>query len=90
MANTSMEVVLGMFFFTLSDVDIRFAEKKLTWRTYTTVEALPTTRRVELINKKEFAAAAIDENSETFVVHMAFIMETMSIHPARKVQIAVL
>ena len=90
LANTSMEVVLGMPFFTLSDVDIRFAEKELTWRSYTTVEALPTTRRVELIDKKEFAAAAMDEDSETFVVHVASIIETMSIHLAREAQIAAL
>lgn len=37
--------------------------------------------------KKKFAAAAIDEISETFVVYVAFIMEIMSIHLARKVQI---
>ena len=30
LANISIEVVLGMFFFTFSNTDIQFAEKKLT------------------------------------------------------------
>ena len=50
LANISMEVVLGMPFLTLSNADVQFAEKELTWRTYTTKEAFPTTRQVEIIN----------------------------------------
>ena len=34
-------------------------------------EALPTTKRVELVGKKEFAAAALDPERETFVVYVA-------------------
>lgn len=52
LANTSMEVVLGMSFLILSSVDIRFAERELVWRTCTAAEALPITRRVEIIDKK--------------------------------------
>ena len=62
-----MEVVLGMLFLTLSNSNIQFAEKKLTWRSYTAKEALPTTRKVELIDKKEFAKAALNENIKAFV-----------------------
>ena len=50
LADISMEVVLGMPFLTLSNANVQFAEKKLTWKTYTTKEALPTTRRVEIID----------------------------------------
>ena len=39
-----MEVVLGMFFLTLSNADVQFTEKKLTWKIYTTKAALPITR----------------------------------------------
>ena len=60
-----------MPFFTLSNANIQFAEKELTWRSYTTAEALPTTKRVELINKNKFAEAALDEESDTFVIHVA-------------------
>ena len=87
LADISTGVVLGMPFLTLSNADVQFIEKELTWRTYSTAEALPTTKRVELINKKEFAKAALDENSETFVVHVASLNLTPGIHPDRAAQI---
>ena len=59
-ANVSPEVVLGMFFLTLSGADVDFSDRELRWRTYTIKEVLPTTRRVELVGKKEFATAALD------------------------------
>lgn len=40
--------------------------------------------------KKEFAEAALDGNSETFVVYVASILEIISIHLAREAQIALL
>ena len=43
LADTIMEIVLGIFFLTFSNADIQFAEKEITWRFYTTKEALPTT-----------------------------------------------
>ena len=79
-----------MPFLTLSNADIQFAEKELTWRFYTAKKALPTTRRVELIDKKEFAKVALDENIEAFVVHVSSLSlgSKMTIHPAWKAQIA--
>ena len=63
--------------------------KELTWRSYTVAEALPTTKRVEIIDKKEFAKAALDENVEAFVVHVTSLsLNSMPIHPAREAQIA--
>ena len=81
-----------MPFLTLSKADVRFAERELVWRTYTAVEALPTTRRVEIIDKREFAAAALNADDETFVVHVAALAEptTMPIHPSRQAQVAAL
>ena len=83
-----------MPFLTLSNVDIWFAEKELIWRSYTTAEGLPTTRWVNLIDKKEFAKAALDENSETFVVHVATLeapdSARMMIYPSWAAQIAAL
>ena len=90
LADTTMEVVSGMPFLTHSNADIQFAKKELTERSYTTEKALPTTRWVELIEKKEFAKAALDENVKAFVVHVASFTSKMSIHPARKAQIALL
>ena len=69
-------------------VDIRFAERELVWRTYSAAEALPTTRRVEIIDKKEFAVAALNKDDETFVMHTAAISTDSNIHPSRRAQIA--
>ncbi len=81
LADTSMEVVLGMPFLILSDAAIRFAEKELEWRSCNAAEALPTTRRAELIDRREFAAAALNADNETFVVHVT-ALESMVVHPS--------
>ena len=83
--------LIWMPFLTLSNADIQFARKELTWRSYITAEALPTTKRVEIIDKKEFTKAALDENVEAFVVHVTSLsLNSMPIHPAREAQIALL
>ncbi len=83
LVDTSMEVVLGMPFLSFSNANVEFVKLgKLTWRTYTAAEALPTTSWVELINKRELARAALDKNSETFVVHVS-ALEVTTIHPSR-------
>ena len=85
LSNIDLEVVLGMPFLTFGKVDIWFAERELVWWTYTAAEALPTTRRVEIIDKREFAVAALNVDDETFVVHVAALAEptTMPIDPSR-------
>ena len=88
LTDISTGVVLGMFFLTLSNADVQFVKEELTWRTYTTAKALPTTKRVELIDKKEFAKAALDKNFETFVIHVASLNLTPGIHPDKAAQIA--
>ena len=90
LANISAEVVLGMPFLIFSNADIQFIEKELTWRFYTTTKALLTTKWVELINKKEFAKAALDEKSKTFVVYVASLNLVSRILPNKKAQIAFL
>ncbi len=85
-----MEVVLGMPSQSLKNADVKFAElQKLIWRSYTAAEALPTTSRVELVDKKEFAKAALDRNSETFVVYVTALElpTAMPIHPSRTSQV---
>ena len=77
-ANVSLEVVFGMLFLTLSGADFDFLDREFRWRTYITEEALPTTRCVELVGKKEFAAAALDPESETFVVYVASLSSDAS------------
>ncbi len=85
LADISMEVILGMPFLSLSNANFQFGAGELTWRSYTVAEALPTARRVEFIDRHEFAKAALGENSETFVVHVAALeapKSAMSIHPS--------
>ena len=91
-ANVSPEVVLEMPFLTLSGADVDFSGRELRWKTYTAEEALPTTRRVELVGKKEFAAAALDPEHETYVVHVASLSSTplafLDVHPSRRPQVS--
>ena len=91
-ANISPEIVLGMLFFTLSNADVDCSSPDLRWRTYTTKEALTTTRHVELVGKKEFAAAALDPAHETYVVHVASLSSTpltsLDVHLSREPQIS--
>ena len=96
-AIVSPEVVLGMLFLTLSDADVDFLGRELRWRTYTTEEALLTTRRIELIGKKEFAVAALDPEHETYVVYVASFSSTplaslgstlLDVHPSQRPQIS--
>lgn len=84
MANISLEMVLRMLFLTFLDANTRFIEKDLTWRSYRAVEALLTLKRVELIDRNNFVTVAINENLETLVVYVVFIIETMSIYLVRE------
>ena len=84
LTDTNIKVVLDMLFLTFSNVDVQFAEKKLTWRTYTTKKAFLITRQVEIINWKVFAKAVLDENFKAFVVHVSSLGLRISIHLARK------
>lgn len=76
-----------MIILSFSKADVKFAEwKNLTSRYYTIADALPTTSRVELINKIEFAKLALNENSKTFIVYVVVLEATelagMLIHPS--------
>ena len=87
-ADTKFKVVLGMLFLKISNADVAFGEGTLTWKSYTTNKALPTTKRVQLVDPKEFVIAALDVESETFVVHVAIRKrEEMPVHSERQTQI---
>ena len=69
-----------MPFLFFSNADIKFAElRKLTWKIYTTIEALATTSWVKFIGKRKFAKMALDKNSETFFVHVS-ALEAITIY----------
>ena len=61
-ANVSPEVVFGRHFLTLSSANIDFLNRELRWKTYTTKEALPTTRRAELVGKKKLQLQSLTWN----------------------------
>lgn len=61
-----------MLFLTLSNTKLNFLKQELNWRLCITVEALLTTKQIELIEKKKFAAIVFNLNDETFVVYWAF------------------
>ena len=91
LANINAELVLRRSFLTLSNTNRLFLERVLIWRFYTTVKALPTTKQVKLINKKEFIKAALNKNSETYVIHVVILETLLSgllIYSDRKAQIA--
>ncbi len=90
LADVRPDIVLGMPFLTMSNVDVNFQARDWQWRSYTTVEVLPTTRRVKLIGKKEFAVAALDSEHEAFVVHVAALSVDSDdeMHPSKRAQIA--
>ena len=88
MADTKFEVILRMPFLKLSNADMSFGKGILTWKSYTINKALPTTERVRLVDPKEFVIAALDADSETFVVHVAvWEREEMAMNSDRKAQV---
>ena len=70
-ADTKFEVILGMLFLKISNADITFGKRIFTQKSYTTNKALSTTKRVQIIDPKEFIIAALDADSKTFVVYVA-------------------
>lgn len=85
--NTSIEVILGMLFLVLNNADVGFAQKELTWKSYTTSETIPTTRRIKIIDRKEFARVTLNPDEKAFIVYIAFLSFKFRvvIHPAREV-----
>ena len=80
-----------MLFLKIRNADVSFGEKTLTWRTYTTNEALPITEQVQIVDPKEFIIAALDVNSETFVMHVAIReREKMPVHSEKQAQVGAL
>lgn len=82
LANVSLKILFGMFSLTLSNADIDFLDQKLRWRSYINQKTLLIIRHVKLIQKKEFAALALDPEYDTFVVYVTSFSSTpFNIHP---------
>lgn len=92
LVDISIEVVLGMPFFSLGNTD--FDAKDLTWMSYITIKTLPSTSQVELMDKRKFAKVAWDKNSKIFVIHVAALVVTranaIKVYSSRAPQLALL
>ena len=60
-----------MPFLKISNANIAFGKKTLTWKSYTTRKALPITKQVQLVDLKEFVIVAFYADSKTFVAYIA-------------------
>ncbi len=81
-----------MLFLTLSNTNLQFVEKELKWKSYIIAEVLLNTKSMELIDKREFVATALDKNVETFVIHIAISSTTLviQVYPSRQAQVGLL
>ena len=81
-------MVLEMLFLKISNIDVEFGKKTITWKSYIINKALQITNQVQLVDPKKFIIAALDADSETFIVHITIQKrEEMTIDPDKKAQI---
>lgn len=59
-----------MFFLIFSNANILFSNQKLIWRFYIVTKSLPTTKKIELIDKKKSAKIALNKNVEAFGLYI--------------------
>ena len=68
----------------MSNANMLFGKNTLIWKTYITNKALPTTKQVQIIDKKDFIIVTLDANSKTFLVHVTIRkQEEMLVHSKR-------
>lgn len=71
-----------MIFLTVSIINVLFAKRELTWRSYILAKNLSITKWMQLIGRKKFAIPTLDLKKEAFVVHMSFSKAMIFIYPA--------
>lgn len=67
-----------MSFLTVSNAEVKFGAEKFIWNSYIFIQALPTTRRVERIDKYEFVKTASNKYSELFTMHI-IVLEVLKL-----------
>ena len=70
-ADTKFKMILKMFFLKISNTDVSFDKKTLTWKFYITNEALLTTQQLQIIDLKEFVITVLKADSKIFVIHVS-------------------
>ena len=87
-ADTKFEIILEMLFLKISNTDVSFDKKILTWKTYITNKTLPITKQVQIINKKDFVIVTLDADNKTFMMHVTiWEWEGMLVYSERQAQI---
>lgn len=81
LAEISMDIILGISFIIISNVEINFAIWDFYWKTYIAAKALSIIRQVELIRKKNFTVEVLDPEDKTFIVHIVFICQISDVYP---------
>ena len=71
-----------MYFLFFGKVEINFEERELNQKTYSLNEALPTTKRMQMIDQKKFMVVLLALDKVAFVLHVAYLGAKMSIHLA--------
>lgn len=61
LANVSLDIIFEMFFFTLSNANVKFLKQKILLQAYIMAKTLHTTCQVEVIDWKKFAATILDK-----------------------------
>lgn len=79
LANTSIEIVLEMPFLFFTNADLKFRTKKLTYKSNITAKTLLIAKSVKLIEKYKFVEAALNKNSDTFVVYVVALVVLESV-----------
>ena len=91
MANTKFEMILKILFLKISNVDVLFKKEILTWKSYITYKALPTTKQFQIVDLEEFVIATLDINNKTFVMHVdIWEREKMLVHSKKQAQVGAL
>ena len=72
-------MVLEILFLIYSRVNVMFAKPEFVWRTYTAVKVFLITKKMEIIDEREFAEAVLNPENETFVIHIVALAELITI-----------
>ena len=85
-------MIPAILFLTLSNVNIQFAEREFVWRIYIAAETLSMIKKMEIIDKREFAVATLNSDDEIIVVYLAFLVKpiTILIYSSCQAQVALL
>lgn len=75
-----MSIALGILFLIFSNIEIDFAGQELYYKLFISIKALPTTIRMELVEKSKFKIIGFSSNEKTFVVYIAALSFNPKIH----------